>query len=110
MNIVITENASKVLTEKINDHKGHLKLKYDTEGCGCVVSGVPILWYVENPDEVDDIEIETNFRPILVEKSKMVFLDEELKIDYSLDSNTFRLVSPAQIINGRMGFKLYPEE
>ena len=110
MKIEITNEAMQKIIDKIDHQEGYLKLKYDTEGCGCVVSGIPTLWYVRTPDEGEDIEIETNSYPILVEKSKTVFLDEELKIDFSTASNTFQLKSPGQIINGRMNFVLFPSE
>ncbi len=106
--IEITNEASQKLEDKIGNQQGYLKLKYDTEGCGCVVSGIPTLWYVNKPEEGEDFQVETNLRPILIEKSKMVFLDEELKIDFSPASNTFQLKSPGQIINGRMSFVLFP--
>ncbi|NMH68734.1 iron-sulfur cluster biosynthesis family protein [Bacillus sp. RO3] len=108
MKIQLTNEATKKIQDKIEGQSGHLKLKYDTEGCGCVVSGIPTLWFVHQPDEGDDMTIETNSYPILVEKSKMVFLDEELKIDFSSQSNTFQLKSPGQIINGRMNFRMFP--
>ncbi|MEW4325210.1 iron-sulfur cluster biosynthesis family protein [Rossellomorea marisflavi] len=109
MKIEWTEKASEIINQKISGREGHLKLKYDIEGCGCVVSGIPTLWYVHEPVEGEDLVIETNDGPILVEKSKMVFLDEQLKIDFSPSSNTFQLKSPGQIINGRMNFVLFPE-
>ncbi len=110
MNIELTNQATKKIQDKIENKQGHLKLKYDTEGCGCVVSGIPTLWFINHPVEGEDIMIETNSYPILVEKSKMVFLDEDLKIDFSSQSNTFQLKSPGQIINGRMNFLLFPGE
>ncbi|KSU64137.1 heme biosynthesis protein HemY [[Bacillus] enclensis] len=110
MKIQLTEAAAEKINEKTAGRRGHLKLKYDIDGCGCVVSGVPTLWYVSEPDEIDDVAVETNHFPILVEKSKTVFLDEELKIDFSTASNTFQLKSPGQILNGRMNFILYPGE
>jgi uncharacterized protein YqkB len=110
MKIQLTDAAAEKITEKISGKKGYLKLKYDIDGCGCVVSGIPTLWYVSEPDEIDDVTIETNHFPILVEKSKTVFLDEDLKIDFSTTSNTFQLKSPGQILNGRMNFILYPGE
>ncbi|MBW3113412.1 MULTISPECIES: iron-sulfur cluster biosynthesis family protein [Bacillaceae] len=110
MKIELTNEAIRKIQDKIENEKGHLKLKYDTEGCGCVVSGIPTLWFVEHPADGEDIEVETNSYPILVEKSKMVFLDEELKIDFSQESNTFQLKSPGQIINGRMSFLMFPRE
>ncbi|BCB04623.1 iron-sulfur cluster biosynthesis family protein [Bacillus sp. KH172YL63] len=110
MKIQLTKEAVQKIDDTIENQQGHLKLKYDTEGCGCVVSGIPALWFVKQPVEGEDIEIETNSYPILVEKSKMVFLDDELKIDFSSQSNTFQLKSPGQIINGRMSLRLFPEE
>ncbi|TDL34669.1 iron-sulfur cluster biosynthesis family protein [Jeotgalibacillus sp. S-D1] len=104
MQITITDAAAEKIREKIQNQHGYLKLKYDTEGTGCVMNGVPILWHVNEPVE-GDIKIETNQMPILVEKSKMVFYDKEIKIDYSNQSGMFQLKSPGQTINGRMSFK-----
>ncbi|AJD91367.1 hypothetical protein JMA_20500 [Jeotgalibacillus malaysiensis] len=104
MEIEITKAASEKIAEKIKSDTGYLKLKYDTEGTGCVLNGVPILWYVEAAEEEDKL-IETNDRPILVETSKTVFYDKKLKIDFSESARTFQLKSPGQTINGRMNFK-----
>jgi uncharacterized protein YqkB len=101
MEINITAAAIEKITERTSGREGYLKLKYDTEGCGCVVSGVAALWFVTELDE-DDIAIETNFRTIYVEKSKMVFFDEQMKIDFSQATNCFQLKSPGQILNGYM--------
>ncbi|MGD7045503.1 iron-sulfur cluster biosynthesis family protein [Jeotgalibacillus proteolyticus] len=104
MKIEITERAAEKIREKMINKNGFVKLKYDTEGTGCVMNGVPVLWYVDEAEE-GDVSIETNLFPILVEKPKMVFYDKELKIDYSEGSKMFQLKSPGQTINGRMGFK-----
>ncbi|MFC0271482.1 iron-sulfur cluster biosynthesis family protein [Metabacillus herbersteinensis] len=102
MNITFTEEAIVKIEGKFeNKTTHHLKLKYDTDGCGCVVSGVPALWIVTEKDEDDEL-IETNYVPVLVEKSKMVFLDEQLKISFNESANSFMLSSPAQILNPRM--------
>lgn len=103
LNITITSEAQKVLKTKIGDKKGCLKIKYETEGCGCVMSGIPVLEYVDETG-FDDIKIDTGSMPVLVEKSKQVFYDKELKIDFSTSSKMFQLKSPGQIINGRMNF------
>ena len=103
MNITVTEKAVKKIEERKGQSAGFLKLKYDTEGCGCVVSGVTALWLVKELDE-DDQEILTNAGPIYIEKSKAVFLDENLKIDFSESSNTFQLKSPNEYLNPRMSF------
>ncbi|QED48524.1 iron-sulfur cluster biosynthesis family protein [Cytobacillus dafuensis] len=103
MQITITEEAAKKIKERMADKRGFLKLKYDTEGCGCVVSGVTALWLVPELDE-DDREIKTNIGSIYIEKSKEVFLDEQLKIDYSEKANCFQLKSPNEYLNPRMSF------
>lgn len=103
MEITITDIAAKKIEEKKGQQEGFLKLKYDTEGCGCVVSGVTALWLVDKIDE-DDREIETSIGSIYVEKSKEVFLNENLKIDFSPLSNSFQLKSPNEFLNPRMSF------
>ncbi|MED4453606.1 iron-sulfur cluster biosynthesis family protein [Metabacillus fastidiosus] len=100
MEITFTKEAIEKLTDKIPSNK-KLKLKYDTDGCGCVVSGVAALWIVDEIEE-DDQEVETNFVPVVIEKTKMVFLDENLTISFNETANTFMLTSPSQILNPRM--------
>ncbi|MFJ7725464.1 iron-sulfur cluster biosynthesis family protein [Neobacillus sp. NPDC097160] len=101
MEIIITEAAAKKITERTKGHEGYLKLKYDTDGCGCAVNGVVALWFVPEIDE-DEIAIETNERTVYLEKSKIVFFDEQMKIDFSESTNCFQLKSPQQILNGHM--------
>ncbi len=101
MNITITDKAA----EKINKYRvgrnGWLKLKYDIEDCGCVMCGVTNLWLVSKLEE-DDYEIQTNNGGIYVEKSKEVFLDDVLTIDFNETSHCFQLKSPNQYLNPRM--------
>ncbi len=102
MQVTFTKEAIKQLTPKLNENSERLlKLKYDTEGCGCVMSGVTALWLVEELDQ-GDIKLNTNHVPLLVEKTKMVFLDEELTISYNETAKSFMLKSPSQILNPRM--------
>ena len=102
MHLTFTKEAIEHLTPKLEENKHRvLKLKYDTEGCGCVMSGVTALWLVEEHEE-DDIKLETNHVPIYVEKTKMVFLDEQLTISHNKTANCYMLKSPSQILNPRM--------
>lgn len=105
MEITITSTAAEKIRALQNREVGFLKLKWDTEGNGCVLNGVPTLWYVDAPDEEHDVLLETNDMPVLVEKPKMVFYDEKVKIDYSVEAGMFQLKSPNQILNGRMAFR-----
>jgi uncharacterized protein YqkB len=99
--IAITTVAVEKINERTEGRAGYLKLKYDTDDCGCGVNGVFALWLVPEV-YVDDIAIETNNQTIYLEKSKMVFFDEKMKIDFSKTNNCFQLKSLQQILNGHM--------
>lgn len=102
MEIKWTDRAIKKISGNVQENSDkHIKLKYDTDGCGCVVSGVTALWLIDEKDS-DDLEIDTNAFPVLVEKSKMVFLDERMTIDFNETANTYMLTCPSQILNPRM--------
>jgi uncharacterized protein YqkB len=101
VNITFTEKAIQQLTPILTESKRMLKLKYDTDGCGCLVSGVIALWLVNEADD-DDIAVETNFVPVLVEKSRLVFYDDTMTIDVAEGTSCFQLKSPGQILSPRM--------
>jgi len=103
MEITITEQAKEKIIELKNDKKGYLKLKYDTEECGCVMCGVTNLWLVSEL-ESDDYEIKTNHSGIYIEKSKEVFFDDKMTIDFNEKAHCFQLKSPNQYLNPRMSF------
>jgi uncharacterized protein YqkB len=101
VNITFTDNAIEKLKPILLNTNKKLKLKYDTDDCGCVVNGVAALWLVNKADE-DDILVETNFVPVLLEKSRLIFYDEIMTIDTVESLGCFQLKSPSQIINPRM--------
>ncbi|MDR4888817.1 iron-sulfur cluster biosynthesis family protein [Fredinandcohnia sp. QZ13] len=101
MNVTFSERAIEKLNTQIKNKDKKLKLKYETEGCGCVMSGVTALWLVDSEDD-DDLVFETNYQPLLVEKSKMVFLDENMTIDFLEQANCYMLKSPNEILNPRL--------
>ncbi|MBS4194574.1 iron-sulfur cluster biosynthesis family protein [Lederbergia citri] len=104
MRISITEEAARKIEQNIDGQNLILKLKYETDGCGCTVSGVPTLQLIREQDlHAEDILIGTDKVNVYIEKSKAIFFDEELKIDFSQETQSFRLSSPGQILNGRMG-------
>ncbi|RFU65618.1 iron-sulfur cluster biosynthesis family protein [Peribacillus glennii] len=103
MKIEWTEKAINKISDKINGKQGHMTLNYDTDGCGCVMSGVTNLSYTDSHKQ-DHEKIETNFLPVYLEKTKMIFLDETMKIDFVPEANSFQLKSPNGILNPRMSF------
>ncbi|MFJ8256196.1 iron-sulfur cluster biosynthesis family protein [Peribacillus asahii] len=48
--------------------------------------------------------MDTNGPTIYVEKSKMIYLDEVMKIDFVESANCFMLKSPNEILNPRLSF------
>lgn len=103
MEITITEKAAAKISQKMEGQNGYLKLVYDTDDCGCAVNGVVALWLVPEL-ETEDIKAKTNGHPVYMQKSKLIFFDEKMTIDFSETSNTFQLKSPQQILNGHMSF------
>ncbi|MFJ5621206.1 iron-sulfur cluster biosynthesis family protein [Peribacillus loiseleuriae] len=103
MKIEWTEKAKQKMTEILNGQDGYMKLKYDTEGCGCVMSGVTALWLVRET-EADDELVDTNLMPVYIERTKAVFLDEIMKIDFVPEVNSFQLKSPNGMLNPRLSY------
>lgn len=103
MEITISDLAAEKIKQYRKDKEGFLKLKYDTEDCGCVMCGVSNIWLVSKLED-DDYKVETNNGGIYVEKSKEVFYDDFLTIDFNEKAHCFQLKSPGQYLNPRMSF------
>ncbi len=101
MYIEWTAAAVAKINEKIDVENGYLLLKYDTDGCGCAVDGVSALWLISELED-DFKKVETNGVAIYIEKSKMVFFDERMKVKFEPTVNSFMLTSPNQILNPRL--------
>jgi iron-sulfur cluster insertion protein len=100
MEITFTELAKHQL-KNVSTPNQILKLMYDTEGCGCVVNGVPTLRVVQEA-EGEDIELKTNFVPVWIERTKQVFFEDKMTIDFLTTYNCYQLRSPNQMLNPRM--------
>lgn len=101
---IIWEDKAIEKAQKIIDGKdGMVKLIIDSEDCGCGDDGVTTLWYISER-EGNEVEIETNMGKMLVDKDKMVYLSEEMKIMWVDDFNCFRLTSTNGIITAFMKF------
>ncbi|WP_416728897.1 iron-sulfur cluster biosynthesis family protein [Fictibacillus sp. JL2B1089] len=102
MEIIFTDTALERLEKKMHGKKGYLKLKHDTEGCGCVVSGVAALVLV-NEIEDNDTKIETNGPDLFMEYNTAVFFAEKMTIDAPA-GNHFALKSPGEMLNPSMKY------
>jgi uncharacterized protein YqkB len=101
MEIIVTETAEKKLVERTAGKKGVFKIEYDTENC-CSVNGTAMLWFIDQPSDLDQ-KIQTNGLPVYMERSKTVFFDEEMTIDYVASRGCFQLKSSNQYFNPSMG-------
>ncbi|GAA3885562.1 iron-sulfur cluster biosynthesis family protein [Anoxybacillus suryakundensis] len=99
MNVTLTKRAIEHL-RRVQGNK-HVKLIYDTDGCGCAVNGVPVLLLIDELDE-HDVAIETNDVPIWMEKHQLIFFDDQMTLDVVDRAGCFQLKSPNQILNPRM--------
>lgn len=100
MRITITEAAEKKLLERTAGKQGVFRIEYDTENC-CSVNGIAVLWFVRQPYEGDG-KAETNGLPVFMEKSKEIFFDEEMTIDFKESKGCFQLKSRNQYFNPSM--------
>ena len=107
MEITWTERAIEKVNEQLEGREGYFLLKYETEGCGCVMSGV---WNLFVESEVPDgVKLwETNVYPVYINPNHEVFLDELLIIDYTdgARTRTFQLKSPNQYLNPMMSCRI----
>ncbi|GAB2723796.1 iron-sulfur cluster biosynthesis family protein [Paenibacillus thermoaerophilus] len=100
MKVHVTEAARDRL-EQMRGGRGALKLVYDSEGCGCAVSGVPAVWIV---DELADDDLRAECAPFELgyERRHEVFFEDEMTLDYKPDTNACALRSRHQIYNARL--------
>jgi uncharacterized protein YqkB len=104
LNITFANRAVEKIKEKLNTNgTPFILLGYDIEGCGCVMSGVTFL-EGKGGQSPGEIVVETNYLPILIQQKYVVFLDNDMKIDYQAKYNCFQLKSSNQILNPRMSF------
>ncbi|MBO0995312.1 iron-sulfur cluster biosynthesis family protein [Bacillus sp. SD088] len=108
MKLFITPEAEKQIKQKMKVNHLIVTLKYETEGCGCAVSGIPTLELInqQQVNEEDYVRVATDAMDVYIEKTKLVFFDDEMKIDYLPEKQIFRLSSPSEILNGRMSCQI----
>ncbi|PZD93628.1 iron-sulfur cluster biosynthesis family protein [Paenibacillus sambharensis] len=100
MRITFTADAVRKL-ESGSPGTGKLKLLYDTEGCGCVMSGVPALQWIADPVQ-GDVKAESIPFEVWYEPRYEVFFEDSIKVDYSDSSHAFVLKSDNQTYTNHM--------
>lgn len=103
MNITFSPSAVEKLSPYLSDGAKQLKLLHDTEGCGCVMSGVPALQLISE-GSVDDRLAQGNPLPFWYEPRHEVFFEPQLRIDYDANKHSFSLKSDNQIYTLNLRF------
>ncbi|MCY8514891.1 iron-sulfur cluster biosynthesis family protein [Bacillus atrophaeus] len=102
MQIHLTDTAKQTLQQAMVANPGKkAQLRFDAQGCGCAVSGVPTIWLSEQLTGECE-QLETNGVPLYIQSSQKVFFDDQMTIDYNEKANTLALKSPAQMLSPRM--------
>jgi uncharacterized protein YqkB len=98
MYIHLTEAAQHQLAPYSLSGADRIRLVYDSEGCGCAVSGVASLW-LTNTTENDETLAETNAPSLTFSylKRHEIFFEDRLNLDYNPERRAFRLSSNGQI-------------
>lgn len=87
----------------MSDGTKQLKFLHDTEGCGCVVSGVPALQLIGEPS-VDDRKDQGDPFAYWFEPRHEVFYEPKMRVDYDPASGSFSLKSDNQIYTTNLQF------
>lgn len=103
MHITFTASAQAALAPYVQDGKHQLKLHYDTEGCGCVVSGVPQLQVVVTGSS-DDALAEGDPFAFWYEPRFEVFFEPKMRINYDESRHAYSLTSDNQIYTNNLSF------
>ncbi|GGD64121.1 iron-sulfur cluster biosynthesis family protein [Paenibacillus nasutitermitis] len=96
MHFTFTSSAVEQLSGHLKNKDRSLRLLYDTEGCGCVVSGVPALQLIKAPSSDDKLGDGEPYS-VWYEPRYEVFFEPRLRIDYDKNRNAFSLKSDNQI-------------
>lgn len=97
-----TEKALEKIKERLSGSEQSISLKYEMDdSCGCGVNGVWNLCVEENPASTEK-EWKTNAYPVYIEPSHVIYLDDNVTIDYSDQTGTFQLKSPNGFLSSHM--------
>ncbi|WP_337019961.1 iron-sulfur cluster biosynthesis family protein [Oceanobacillus massiliensis] len=97
MKLEITPDAQLKLEQLRTEKDHYLLLWYDTEGCGCGVSGLPAIRFIGERDPKHHVTIENDDVHVLIDEAKSVFFANNMKLD--IRNDVFRLSSHEGILN-----------
>ncbi|RCX23490.1 uncharacterized protein YqkB [Fontibacillus phaseoli] len=95
MKIELDSRAEHMIREALGQKPGLMRLVYDTEDCGCGMSGIPTLQIAEAPGAYD-IPVENEHFHFLIDRMQAVFFEEQLLLSGEESGGTFRLDGVSQ--------------
>ncbi|EMA6344661.1 iron-sulfur cluster biosynthesis family protein [Bacillus cytotoxicus] len=101
MYVTVTDTAYKKIVGTTPNETKFMKLFYDNEGCGCVMSGIIDLVAVSEKEE-RDVDVASNKLKFIADRTKLVFMDDKLIVDLHESGEYFQLKSPSQFYNPNM--------
>lgn len=103
MYVQFTDEAAARIRDRyfVDSSAGALKLAYDTEGCGCAVSGVAALLIADSPDE-DDRLAGSNVFTVFFDPRHEIFFEDRLQVGWRDETKTFVLKSSQMTYNPAM--------
>lgn len=106
MQLTITHDAIEEINQLNPDHEYHLLLWYDTTGCGCAVSGLPMIQLMNEQDTAYK-EIMSNYPQTFIDEEQAIFFADDMKLDFT--NGMFRLSSPNEILNPFISLQRFTE-
>ncbi|RNA68914.1 iron-sulfur cluster biosynthesis family protein [Alteribacter keqinensis] len=111
MDVKVTKEAQeKILsmTDKKNNKRLIIEVEHDTDGCGCIVSGVArLVQHQDVPEGYDRLNSDFNNVDFVIDPKMKVFFDTLVTVDFS--NGKLQLKSPNQMLNPRLKFIPRPQ-
>ncbi len=104
MHIDYTGSAIQQIRQDFAKQPIYMKLVMDTEGCGCALNGVPVLWIIDQPESSDVAAHSTAFPTYYVSQQAYLF-DDHMKISIHEERHSYILSSSQQIYHGSLPIK-----
>lgn len=96
MKLTITDEAVQQIHALQPKDQTYLRLESDTEGCGCGVNGVQILYFTNVKTEHDE-EVENDHFSIIIDEQQKIFFHPTMTLEWN--KSLFRLKSPNGMLN-----------
>lgn len=96
MELIITQSAENKIKELNTSEQEYLWLFYDTDDCGCGVSGMPTVRLTDQTNDYFKFVDNKSFQ-VIIHKQQATFFAEQMKLDYL--GNSFRLSGPEGVLN-----------